>query len=353
MVVKMSDVARAAGVSNKTVSNALNGYPYMRPETRERVLEAAAKLNYVRNESARALRSGRSHTIGLVLPDLRNAYFAELADTVMETAEQRGYKVVIYQTKGDRQRELESLRAGTLGALDGILFNALALGDGDGDLITGDVPIVLLGDHLSITPADYITMSNVDAAQAMTQHLLETGHRRIAVVGAHRGEIVGSAGLRLRGYQQALTAQGVPFDEDLIGYVDRWHRSDGAETMLKILSRGVDFDAVFGLNDMLALGAMRTLRDKGVVVPDEVSVVGFDDLEEAQYALPSLTTVSPGVHVIAEKSVDRLLARIDGDTTAATRFAAPFTLSIRNSSRTRTAESSPSLPSDDLLPAPA
>jgi len=336
MVAKMSDVAREAGVSKKTVSNALNDYPYMRPETKQRVLEAAARLNYVRNESARALRSGRSHTIGLVLPDLKNAYFAELADAIMESAERVGYKVVIHQAKGVRERELESLHSGTLGALDGILLNVLALGDADAYLFVSDVPIVLLGDHLSVTPADHVTMANVDAARSMTDFLLETGHRRIAVVGAHRGEVIGSAGLRLRGYREALEAHGVAFDEDLIGYVDRWHRSDGAAMMGEILDRGIEIDAVFGLNDMLALGVLRTLRERGVAVPEDVSVVGYDDIEEAQYALPALTTVDPGVQTIAQKSVERLLARIGGDTGAPQRFESPHSIRVRESTRDRT-----------------
>ncbi|MDY0914553.1 LacI family DNA-binding transcriptional regulator [Rathayibacter festucae] len=333
MIVKMSDVARQAGVSEKTVSNALNGHPSMRQETRRRVLETAERLGYIRNDSARALRSGRSRTIGLVLPELRNPFFAELADAIMDNAESRGYKVVIHQSKGSRERELESLRRGALGALDGILLHALALGDADTDRIVGGLPLVLLGDRFSGTPADHVTMANADAARTMTDHLIDRGHRRIAVVGAHRGDHTSSAGLRLQGHREALLRHGIEYDEDLIRYTDGWHRLDGVESTAALLESGTDFDAVFALNDMLALGAMSTLRARGITVPEDVSVVGFDDIEEARYTLPALTTIDPGTATIARASVERLLARIAGDSSRPERLKSPFTIQLRGSSR--------------------
>jgi len=310
MAATLHDVANLAGVSIKTVSNVINDYPYIRPATREKVEAAIAQLGYQPNLTARSLRSGRTGVIGLALPELSLSYFAELADSVIRAAELRGVTVLIEQTGGDRERELDVLTSPRRQLTDGLLFSALGLGQDDARLLEVPYPVVLLGERIFDGPTDHVTMRNVEAARAATEFLLERGHRRIAVVGAHEGEVIGSAGLRLAGYREALEAAGVEFDPALIGYTDLWHRSNGARSMRELLASGVQFDAVFALNDTLALGAMRVLQEAGIRVPDGVAVIGFDNLDEAQYSLPSLTTVDPGREEIAETAVRILLERI-------------------------------------------
>jgi len=310
MAATLHDVANLAGVSIKTVSNVINDYPYIRPATREKVEAAIAQLGYQPNLTARSLRSGRTGVIGLALPELSLSYFAELADSVMKAAERRGVTVLIEQTGGDRDRELDVLTSSRRQLTDGLLFSALGLGQDDARLLEVPYPVVLLGERIFDGPTDHVTMRNVEAARAATEFLLERGHRRIAVVGAHEGEVIGSAGLRLAGYREALDAAGVEFDPGLIGYTDLWHRSNGARSMRELLASGVPFDAVFAFNDTLALGAMRVLQEAGIRVPDGVAVIGFDNLDEAQYSLPSLTTVDPGREEIAETAVRILLERI-------------------------------------------
>ena len=311
MAATLHDVAHLAGVSIKTVSNVINDYPHIRPSTREKVEAAIAQLGYQPNLTARSLRSGRTGVIGLALPELSLSYFAELADSVMVAAERRGVTVLIEQTGGDRARELEVLTSSRRQLTDGLLFSALGLGQDDARLLEVPYPVVLLGERIFDGPTDHVTMRNIEAARAATEFLLERGHRRIAVVGAHEGEVIGSAGLRLTGYRQALEAAGVGFAPELIGYTDLWHRANGATSMRALLASGVRFDAVFAFNDTLALGAMRVLQEAGIRVPDDVAVVGFDNLDEAQYSLPSLTTVDPGREEIAETAVRVLLERID------------------------------------------
>jgi DNA-binding LacI/PurR family transcriptional regulator len=184
---------------------------------------------------------------------------------------------------------------------------------GEADVAALDVPypLVLLGERIFGGPCDHVTMRNVEAARAATEYLIGSGRRRIAVIGAHEGEVIGSAALRLRGYREALEAHGLPFDESIIGYTTLWHRANGARSMRELLGREVPFDAVFGLNDTLALGAMRALQESGRRVPDDVAVVGYDDLDEAQYSIPSLTTVDPGQAWIARTAVQTLLERIE------------------------------------------
>ncbi|MEP6478926.1 MAG: LacI family DNA-binding transcriptional regulator [Rhodoglobus sp.] len=310
MAGTIHDVARLAGVSFKTVSNVVNDHPHVSDATRAKVQAAIEQLGYTPNLSARSLRSGRSGVIGLAVPELSLAYFAQLADDVIRAAEARGLVVLIEQTGGDRARELEVLRSPRLHLTDGLLFSPLGLGIDDAALVDIDTPLVLLGERIFNGPVDHVTMQNVEAARAATEHLIGVGRRRIAVIGAHEGEVIGSAGLRLTGYRQALDAAGIPFTEELIAYVGLWHRANGAEGMRRILASGVDFDAVFAMNDELALGAMRVLQEAGRQIPADVAVIGFDDVDEGQYSLPSLSTVDPGRTEIAETAVDVLIQRI-------------------------------------------
>ncbi|GAB3756130.1 LacI family DNA-binding transcriptional regulator [Zhihengliuella somnathii] len=311
MAVTLHDVARAAGVSIKTVSNVINERPNVGSVTRERVQDAINELGYTPNLTARGLRSGRKGAIALAVPDLALSYFAELAAEVIAAAEAAGVVVLVEQTGGDRSRELSLLKSPRLNMTDGLIFSPLGMGQEDVDALQVQYPLVVLGERVFDGPADHVTMRNVEAARAATEYLLASGRRRIAIVGAHEAEVIGSAGLRLTGYREALEAAGVAYDESLIAYSGLWHRANGANCMRDLLGRGVEFDAVFGLNDTLALGAMRVLQESGVRVPDDVAVIGFDDLEEAPYAIPSLTTVNPGRAWIARTAVEALLARIN------------------------------------------
>ena len=333
----LHDVAQLAGVSFKTVSNVINDHPHVAAGTRERVMRAIEQLDYRPNRSARSLRSGRTGAIGLAVPELSLSYFAELADEVISFAEQRDTVVVIEQTGGDPERELEALRSSRRQMTDGLLFSPLGLGNDDAEKLKVSFPLVLLGERIFDGPVDHITMENVDAARAATDHLLDAGRRRIAVIGAHTGEVIGSAGLRLSGYRAAIEAHGIAYDPALVVDAGPWHRFNGAEAMRTLLDRGVPFDAVFALNDELALGALRVLNERRIRIPDDVAVIGFDDVDEAQYSLPSLTTVDPGRREIAHLAVDVLLQRIVGGADQ------PPTREVRSSFRIVQRESTPAL----------
>ncbi|THV29062.1 LacI family DNA-binding transcriptional regulator [Glycomyces paridis] len=310
MAATLHDVANLAGVSFKTVSNVVNGHPHVRPSTRERVERAIAELGYKPNLSARSLRSGRTGAIALAVPELNLSYFAELASFVIAAAEQAGLVTLVEQTGGDRDRELALLKSPRLRMTDGLILSPLGMGQEDADALDVAFPLVLLGERTFDWPNDHVTMSNLNAAHAATEYLIASGRRRIAVIGENEDEVMGSARLRLRGYREALEAHGIPYDERLVARATLWHRADGARAMHDLLDRGADFDAVFGFNDTLALGAMRVLQEAGLRVPEDVAVLGFDDLDEAAYAIPSLTTVDPGREWIARTAVETLLERI-------------------------------------------
>jgi len=193
MAATLHDVARIAGVSIKTVSNVINDYPHIRPTTKQRVLDAIAELDYRPNLSARSLRSGRTGVIGLAVPELSLSYFAELADAVIRSAERHGVTVLIEQTGGDRAREVELLTSPRRQLTDGLIFSALGMDSDDSEYLRVGYPLVLLGERIFGGPTDHVTMRNVDAARAATEHLIALGRRRIAVVGAHEGEVIGPA----------------------------------------------------------------------------------------------------------------------------------------------------------------
>jgi DNA-binding LacI/PurR family transcriptional regulator len=331
MAVTMRDVADRAGVSVKTVSNVVNGYPHIRAETRGRVEDAIAALGYQVNLSARSLRQGRTGMIGLALPELSLPYFAELADSVMRAAEQHGLVVLIEQTGAVRERELEVLRSERRRLTDGLLFSPLALEPEETAALDVDYPMVLLGERIFGGPVDHVTMANVEGARAATAHLVARGCRRVAVLGAHPGERMGSAALRLEGYRAALADAGLPFDPALVGEAGLWHRSTGAEAMGRLLDSGVEVDGVFAMNDALALGALHVLHARRVAVPGQVAVVGFDDVDDARYSEPPLSSVSPGREQIAQTAVGMLLERIAGSTVPPRQVVADFAVVARES----------------------
>jgi DNA-binding LacI/PurR family transcriptional regulator len=327
----LRDVAQLAGVSIKTVSNVVNDYPYIRHSTRERVLRAIETLGYVPNVAARNLRSGRTGVISLVMPDLRNPYFAELADDVMRAASGHGLVVLIEQLTGEREQEIETLRGLRQRAADGVLYSVLTLTKDDAEYMDLPVPLVLLGDRIFHGPADHVTIQNVEGARAATEHLLATGRRRLLALGQHEGEVIGSAGLRLEGYRQALEAAGVQYRPELVVEVGRWHRVDGAEAMRGFLAGGVEFDGIVAFNDSIGLGAMRVLVDAGRRVPDDVAIIGFDDIDETRYTLPTLSTIDPGRSYIARRAVEVLVERMNGLDAPPRELPAPFVVVARES----------------------
>jgi DNA-binding LacI/PurR family transcriptional regulator len=313
MVATLHDVARIAGVSIKTVSNVVNDYPHVREATRARVLSAIAEVDYRPNLTARGLRSGRTGVIGLAVPELRQNYFAELADAIIRAAESHNVSVVIDQTGATREGEVAVLSGKRLRLTDGILFSPERLGQEDIDLLEVDFPLVLLGERMFDGPTDHVTMNNIESARAATEHLIGIGRRRIAVIGAHptHQDDVRSANLRIRGYREALAAAGIPYHESLVRVAAPWHRENGAAAMRSLLDDGVEFDAVFTFNDTLGLGALRALGEAGIRVPQDVALVGFDNIDETRFSVPSMSSVDPGREQIARLAVDLLLERIN------------------------------------------
>jgi DNA-binding LacI/PurR family transcriptional regulator len=329
--VGLKDVARLAGVSVKTVSNVVNGYVHVTPATRTRVEAAIKELNYRPNLSARNLRQGRTGIIALAVPELDIPYFAELARLVVAAAEERGLTVLIDQTGASREREQLVAEGFRAHLIDGVIFSPLALTPEDLAVRMDDTPMVLLGERVYEGPADHIVVDNVAAAKAATLHLAALGRRRIAAIGAQDDVAAETSRLRLAGYRLALEEAGLPWDDRLVVPVEAYHRADGARAMAELLDSGAAPDAGFCFNDLLALGALRTLLERGHRVPGDVALAGFDDIEDGRYATPTLTTISPDKQAIARQAVDLLADRMASRASEAREIRVPYRLVVRES----------------------
>jgi DNA-binding LacI/PurR family transcriptional regulator len=331
--VGLKDVAKRAGVSIKTVSNVVNGYVHVRPETRARVNAAIDALGYRPNLTARSLRGGRTGVIALAVPDLTSPYFAEIAEGVIDAAERLGWTVLIDQTDGRRERELIVLHGIRDHLIDGVVFSPLALGDEDLRATRSEVPIVCLGERVHAGTMDHIAIDNVAAARIATSHLIERGRRRIAAVGAQVSPVAETARLRLAGYTEALEEAGLRVEKDLVLSATAWHRAEGLLAAKRLIESQTVPDAIFCFNDLLALGVLHGLAELGVVVPDDIAVVGIDDIEECRYVRPTLTSISPDKTAIARQSVALLAERlVEPSGTAGREIEVDFQLVVRQSS---------------------
>ncbi|WP_078890074.1 LacI family DNA-binding transcriptional regulator [Streptomyces maremycinicus] len=305
----IQDVAKAAGVSPMTVSNVINDHPNVRPSTREKVMEAMVRLDYRVNVAARNLRKGRTGVIGLAVPEVNSAYYGLLAATIITAAERRGLRVSVEQT-ASRENELDALSLSRNRLYDGLILSAAGLEQADAERLRVDHPVVILGDRIFGGPVDHVAMPNFDASREATRHLIERGCCRIAILCGAADE-VDTSSLRLTGYRQALQDAGLPSDPALIQQVDRLGMREGAERAREMAESGLDFDGVFCVTDSLAMGVLRGLADVGTRVPDQVKVIGFDNVMESEFLIPSLSTVDPDHDGMAERAVDLLIRRIE------------------------------------------
>jgi DNA-binding LacI/PurR family transcriptional regulator len=330
MATRLSDVAARAGVSVKTVSNVINDYPHITSQTRAKVEAAIAALDYKPNVSARSLRKGRSDFIALAIPEMASPYFAELGAAISRAAKKRGITVLIDQTEGEAAAEklvLDGMR-GQL--IDGIIFSPITTAAARIGAADSAKPLLLLGEQHTGGNLDHVAVDSVQASFDATTHLISIGRRRIAAIGVGGG--AGTGSVRRKGYRKALKAAGIKHDPALELAGTGYHREDGAVSMRELLALPEPPDAVFCFNDLLALGALRTLADAGLSVPGDVAVVGFDDVEDGRYHSPSLTTISPDKEWLAENAVAVLLERISGTGSADRRdLTVPYTLQIRES----------------------
>jgi DNA-binding LacI/PurR family transcriptional regulator len=303
----MTDVAQLAGVSAQTVSRVLNDHPHVAEETRSRVLAAMGKLGYRRNLTARALATRQTDTIGVIAFDTGLYGPASTLFSLEQAARERGYHVHVATvpdlSESGFTEAVERLREHSVAGVVVLAPQRSAVRAMAG--LPGDLPAVAVegGAAPGITS---VVIDQVGGAVQVTRHLIDLGHRRIAHVSGREDWI--EAGARLQGWQQTMAAAGLPADTVLAG---DWSSRSGFEAGLALLEAGMPVTGVFVANDHMALGTIRALAEGGVRIPEDVSVVGFDDIAEAGYLRPPLTTVRQDFAEVGRRCVDVLLRRIE------------------------------------------
>ncbi|RFA12082.1 hypothetical protein B7R22_16740 [Subtercola boreus] len=313
MPASMHDVAQLAGVSQRTVSNVVNEYVHVKPETRARVQKAIKQLKYRPNVAARNLRSGRSGLIALAVPEIAAPYFAELADQIQQHAELHGMTLLIDQTGGTRERELAVLHGYSSAVIDGLILSPVALTAADLETHDQTIPTLLLGERIDPGPFLHLSVDNVAAARTAVEFLISSGRTNIAALGVlPESNGLGPASRRLQGYTEAMQGAGLTTSQLQLPTAE-WGRRAGYAAIRDALDRGTEIDAVFCFNDLLAIGAIRALTDRGISIPARVALIGWDDIEESRFTVPTLSTICPDKAFIARTAVERLIARIAGN----------------------------------------
>jgi len=305
----MQDVADLSKVSKQTVSAVINGKPGITEETRVRVLAAIEQINYRMDLTARSLRTGRTHTVALLVTDISSPVLGTMASAAEERLYAQNYNLVLYNTHDDLERERFYVDSILQRSVDGVLFvSAWDESTALDKLQAAGIPIVVV----DRVPQNYggpaVVLDNILAGKLAASHLLALGHRRLAHIGGPAE--VHIARERLNGFRAVLAEHGI--DCLAIERADDWHVESGCAAMQRLLARDAGFTAVLCAGDMLAIGAMHTLRVAGCAIPADVSVMGIDDIELAAYLWPPLTTISQSIGQMAVLGVDMLLAQMAG-----------------------------------------
>ena len=326
----INDIAKRVGLSKASVSRALNGKQDVDPETRKRVLKVAAQVGYVPSASARALSNGRSNCLGLLVPTLTWPWILEVLRGVAEEIERSGYSLILYTTSGgeDSEREFMSQLV-PAGAVDGLaLVIPLGMLEYIERLAKGGLPVVVVDDRGHYPDLPTVATTNIEGGRSATLHLVERGRRRIAMLNGPRD--FGCNRDRLEGYKSALRKAGLQFDPKLVVDSD-FKESGGASAMATLLAADPKLDAVFVANDVMAFGAMRALRNSGRRVPDDVAVVGFDDIPASAMTHPPLSTVRQPLYEMGRTAASMVMAAVRGESITK-RIELPTSLVIRESS---------------------
>ncbi len=326
----INDIAKRAGLSKASVSRALNGKQDVDPDTRQRVMTLATQMGYVPSASARALSNGRSNCLGLLVPTLTWPWILEVLRGVAAEIESSGYSLILYTTaEGEESERAFMSQVVPAGAVDGLaLVIPLGMLDYVEHLAKGGLPVVVVDDRGHYPDLPTVATTNVEGGRTATRHLIEEGRQRIAMLNGPRD--FGCNRERLEGYKSALKEAGLRFDPRHVIDSD-FKETGGASAMSALLEADPRLDAVFVANDMMAFGAMRALRSAGRLIPDDVAVVGFDDVPASAMTHPPLTTIRQPLYEMGRTAASMVMAAVRGEPIAQ-RIELPTSLVIRESS---------------------
>ena len=305
-MANIKEVADIAGVSTATVSRVLSNQPHVKPEVRERVLAAIAKLEYRPNLVARRLRAQQSNTIGLIVSDIRNPFFTAISRAVEDTAYARGYSVIVCNTDENPEKETLYLRVMRDEHVAGIIFSPTGRALTNFAALNIDFPIVLVDRSLKNGDADTVMLDNVAAGYDLTRHLIANGYRRIAAI---CGEAGNTGRERWRGYEMALREQGLAPAAEFVKYVSP-KIEVGYDAARAMLDAPQPPDAFFTSNSLLMAGALQAIRERQLAIPDDVALVGFDETIWATLVQPGMTLIAQPTDEIGKTATELLLQRI-------------------------------------------
>lgn len=305
----MRDVAEKAGVSITTVSHVINETRVVSEEARSEVMSAIAELGYQPNVLARGLRRGETTTIGMIVPDSANPFFAEVARGVEDASFDSGFNVILCNTDGNLEKELKYTRLLIEKRVDGILFVAAGSSTEHIQRVQAqDVPLVIVDREIPDVSVDVVQTDHEQGGYLAARHLIDLGHRQIGCI---RGpSVLTPSGARVTGYRQALADMNCPVDESLIIRGDFQFES-GFQAARQLLTRQDAPSAIFACNDLMAIGAISAAVELGLRVPEDVSIIGFDNVSLARYTNPPLTSIHQPSHDLGIIATNLLLARIN------------------------------------------
>lgn len=326
----MQDVARKAGVSVATVSRVINDGGNVAPSTIKKINQAIKELDYQPNIWARSLRRQESKTILTSIPTLKNPYYANILNGIDNCAKSHGYMISIVVTNGDRKREADMLELLPKGQADAAILLTTSIHNDAVSRIAEQYPIIQCCEYCDDDQITHISIDNQLAAQQAVQYFIQQGHQKIAYIGSVNQNI--STTLRAQGYQNAMIDAGLAVDQRWFQNADaNYGFQSGLHIALDMLSCDNRPTAIFCISDVLALSCIRASRTLGLRVPEDISIIGFDNVEYASMFEPELSTIAQPQHMLGETSVQELLRQMQGKSKAGRSIFLEHQLLIRNS----------------------
>ncbi|EGL83309.1 transcriptional regulator, LacI family [Caldalkalibacillus thermarum TA2.A1] len=327
------DVAKEAQVSIATVSKVINDTGRISEKTRKRVLEAMEKLRYQPSVVASALTGKRTNTLGLLIPDLANPFFAEVARHVEDRGQEKGFNVIMCSTDYNPAKEAKYISLLKQKQVDGIILGSGFYNDQMiAELQQENFPLVMISQEIPALDIDTVSVDDFMGGYQVTQYLLSLGHRRIGVIAEsfqdNPANVRWSSKERIRGYREALEAAGIGFDEDLV-FISNSTIEAGKRVAGALLDAGPHPTAIFALNDVLAIGTIKAVRERGLKIPEDIAIVGFDDTILATIVDPPLTTVAQPIRDMGYQAMDLLIEKIEGKENTTKRIILSPQLMIR------------------------
>lgn len=328
----MKDIARLAGVSTSTVSHVINKSRFVSDEIAERVNNAAQQLNYAPSALARSLKMNRTKTIGMLVTTSTNPFFGEVVKGVERSCYHKGYNLILCNTEGDNQRMKASINTLLQKRVDGLLLMCSTLEGERLDVFDRypDIPIVVMDWGPILFASDKIQDNSLQGGYMAAKHLIECGHKEIGCI---TGPLIRhQAQMRYEGYKRALAEAGIAINPDWIVESD-FECEGGYQAFEKLYERGKLPSALFVSNDMMAMGVIQAASQRDLRVPDDLSLIGYDDVHIAKFMTPALTTIHQPKYRLGKAAVDTLLYRLENPDTTAQVVQLEPTLVVRNSVR--------------------